>query len=95
MTEFEERGKNIREQCESLVLYFMSSTAACQPNGSGMKQSQIFKACGLDFGDYDKVTSTNQQYLIVAILRELESERKVHQIKESGPWRLHNVPQSI
>ncbi len=88
MTQYEDRGKEIRSQCKSLVLDFMSQTLSCRPGGEGMKQSQIFRSCGFDWGDYEKVTSSNQQYLIVAILRELEAEGKVEQVSESGPWRL-------
>jgi hypothetical protein len=86
MTDHEERGEKIRELCKSLVLDFMRATPECYVgNSEGMKQSKIFRACGFDFGNYKKATSSNQQYLIVAILRELESENKVEQIKESGP----------
>ena len=88
MKKFEERGREIRDLCKVLVIDFMKSSPGCQPNKEGMKQSQIFCACGLDYGDYKKVTSSHQQYLIVAILRELESEGKVQQVKDSGPWRL-------
>jgi len=89
MTEHEERGEKIRELSKLLVLDFMRATPVCHKGSpDGMKQSKIFRACGFDFGNYKKATSSNQQYLIVAILRELEVENKVEQIRESGPWRL-------
>jgi hypothetical protein len=42
----------------------------------------------LDWGDYPNATSSNQQYWVVALVRELEAEGKVERISESGPWRL-------
>jgi len=84
MTIFKERGKEIRELCKSLVLEFMSNTSDCQTNGKGMKQAEIFRACGFDFGTYEKVTSSNQQYWIVAILRQLESEKKSSRSRNLG-----------
>jgi hypothetical protein len=89
MTNYVIRGKEIRDFCKSLVLDFMSSSSECQPGKIGMKQSQIFKNCGFDWGDYPSVTSSNQQYWIVAILSELKEEGKVERVSQSGPWRLH------
>ncbi|MDP3301484.1 MAG: hypothetical protein Q8S36_05895 [Sulfuricurvum sp.] len=88
MTEFEKRGKEIREISKILVLDFMKSTPSCQVGGEGMRLSQIFRACGFDWGTYQKATSSNQQYWAVALIRELEAEGKVNQVSESGPWRL-------
>ncbi len=88
MTKYESRGYEIRNLCKSLVLDFMQATTECQPTGVGMKQSQIFKQCGFDWGAYPSSTSSNQQYWIVAILSELKKEGKVVQISKSGPWRL-------
>jgi hypothetical protein len=88
MSEFENKGKEIRELCKTLVLDFMQVSAECQPRSSGMRQSQIFRNCGLDWGSYSKVTSSQQQFWIVAILSQLKRDGKVEQISESGPWRL-------
>ncbi len=88
MTEFEIRGQKIRNDCKSLVLEFMQTIPECQPGNSGLKQSQIFKNCGFDWGAYPSVTSSNQQYWIVAILSELNKDRKVERVSKSGPWRL-------
>ena len=88
MSIFELKGKEIRELSKTLVLEFMQTSQGCQPGSTGMKQSQIFRNCGFDWGNYPKVTSSNQQYWIVAILSELQKEGKVEQISESGPWRL-------
>ena len=88
MTEYEKRGVEIRGLAKSLVFQFMQATLACQPGKEGMKLAQIFRACGFDWGEYKKATSSNQQYWIVALVRELEAEGKVERVSESGPWRL-------
>ena len=53
-----------------------------------MRLAPIFRACGFDWGPYQKATSTNQQYWVVALMRELEAEGKVERVFESGPWCL-------
>jgi hypothetical protein len=88
MTVFETRGKQIRNLCKMLVFEFMQVTTQCQRSKPGMRQSQIFKNCGFDWGVYPRVTSSNQQYWIVAILSELKKEGKVERVSESSLWRL-------
>jgi hypothetical protein len=88
MTQFETRGKEIRDLAKSLVLEFMHVTDECQPGEKGMKQAQIFKKCGFDWGDYPVATSSNQQYWLAAILWELQEEGNVKRVSKSGPWRL-------
>ncbi|MEO7048119.1 MAG: hypothetical protein ABI091_22670 [Ferruginibacter sp.] len=88
MTKFEIKGYEIRQLCKSLVLEFMQTTDDCKPSGVGIKQSQIFKNCGFDWGSFPLVTSSNQQYWIVAILSQLQNEGKVARVYQSGPWRL-------
>ena len=88
MSSFEAKGQQLRSQAKAHVLAFLSSTSRGQASGEGLKQAEIFKACGFDWGNYPKATSSNQQYWIVALLRELEAEGRVEQIVESGPWRL-------
>ena len=88
MTEYEARGNEIRVLAKSLVLHFMQSRGDCQPDKEGMKLAQIFRACGFDWGAQKKATSSNQQYWVVALIRELETEGKVERVSESGPWRL-------
>ena len=78
------RGKEIRELSKNLVLEFMQNSIDCQPHKKGLKQSEIFKKCGFDFGDYPKVTSSYQQFWIAAILAELKKEKKVERISERG-----------
>ena len=94
MTQFQTRGKEIRTLAKSIVLEFMNATGECQPGKEGIKLAQIFKRCGFDWGDYPKATSSNQQYWVSAIVRELEAERKVERISESGPWRLKRTTTS-
>lgn len=53
-----------------------------------MRQAEIFRACGFDWGECEKATSSNQQHWVVALLRELEAEGPVEQVFQSGPWRL-------
>ena len=88
MKEFEARGNRLRADAKALVLEFMQASDLCQPGREGMRLSPIFRACGFDWGQYPKATSSNQQYWVVALVRELEAEGKVEQVSESGPWRL-------
>ena len=88
MKEFKERGEIIRAAAKALVLEFMHSASDCQPGREGMRLSPIFRACGFDWGEYPKATSSNQQYWVVALVRELEAEGKVERVSLSGPWRL-------
>ena len=88
MNRFSDEGFMIRNQTKSLVFRFMQSSALCQPRAEGLRLAQIFRACGLDWGNYPKSTSSNQQYWVSALVRELEQEGKVERVSESGPWRL-------
>jgi len=91
MTEFEVQGENLRVHAKSLVLDFMQKAPLCQPDSTGMKLASIFRDCGLDWGEYQNSTSSNQQYWVVALVRELEKEGKVERVSKSGPWRLSQV----
>jgi len=88
MSKYTDRGNIIRQQAKELVLEFMHENSECQPDSSGMKLAEIFRECGLNWGDYPKTTSSNQQYWVGAIVQELKSEGKVERVSESGPWRL-------
>lgn len=88
MTDFEKRGNEIRALAKSLVLSFMQASADCSTGNVGIRQAQIFRDCGLDWGDYENAPSTQQDYWVVAFLRELEHEGKVERVYKSGPWRL-------
>lgn len=82
------KGESVRAKAKSLVIDFMSSHPECQSNSKGLKQSEIFRSCGLDWGNKLNATSSNQQYWLVALLRELETEGYIERTSESGPWRI-------
>ncbi len=88
MDQFERRGAEIRGSVKSLILDFMDKQVDCQSTSDGLKQAQIFRACGLSWGDQEKATESNQQYWVIAALRELEAQHKVEQVSNAGPWRL-------
>ena len=88
MTEYEIRGEEIRGLSKTLIFQYMQSKPECQKGNAGMKLAQIFRDCGFDWGEYKNATSSNQQYWVVALVRELEAEGKVERVTESGPWRL-------
>jgi hypothetical protein len=88
MKEFQALGQALRVQAKALVLEYMQSSSDCQSGKEGMRLSPIFRACGFDWGEYPKATSSNQQYWVVALVRELEAEGKVERVSPSGPWRL-------
>lgn len=88
MRKFQFLGESLRAQAKSIVIEFIESHPACRADGSGLKQSEIFRACGFDWGERERATSSNQQYWVVALLRELAEEKVIEQMKESGPWRL-------
>jgi hypothetical protein len=82
------KGEALRATAKALVIEYMTQNSGCQPDGSGVKQTDIFRDCGFDWGAQDKSTSSNQQYWLIALLRVLESEGVIEQVEESGPWRL-------
>jgi hypothetical protein len=88
MRDFEVRGQGIRAEAKALVYEYMQHSDLCQPGREGLRLSPIFRACGFDWGEYEKATSSNQQYWVVALMRELEAEGKVERVSPSGPWRL-------
>lgn len=64
------KGEQLRTDFKNLVFDYMSSRDDCSKYSSGMRQSDIFRECGMDWGEKINCTSSNQQYWIVAILRE-------------------------
>ena len=95
MTKFSEIGNDLRMQAKKLVLEFMKATDVCQPGQPGMQLAKIFRACGFDWGEYPKTTSSNQQYWIVAAVRELEAEGELEQVSKSGPWRIRQPSKQV
>jgi hypothetical protein len=92
---FEERGNRLRAEAKAIVYEFMRASDVCQPGREGMRLAPIFRACGFDWGEYEKATSSNQQYWVVALMRELEAEGKVERVSESGPWRLRQFMPAV
>ena len=88
MNEYEARGVEIRSLAKNLVMQFMQKKPDCKPDENGLKLAQIFRMCGFDWGEYEKATSSNQQYWVVALVRELEKEGKLERVKETKHWRL-------
>jgi hypothetical protein len=88
MKDIEAHGHTLRWAAKALVFEYITKTEDCQPHGDGMKQADIFRNCGLDWGDYPQAPSTQQQYWVVALLRELEKERRIERVSDGGPWRL-------
>lgn len=87
MQEFRDRGAAIKKTAKALVLEFLQSHPDAKPNGPGIRQAEIFRECGFDWGAYPTATSSNQQYWIVALLNELQVQGSVVQVSKSGPWR--------
>ncbi len=85
---FKKKGEELRNCYKNLVYEFMLSRDICKNYNEGMKQSDIFRECGMDWGEKENCTSSNQQYWIVAILRELEEEGKVQRDSSTKKWRL-------
>ena len=91
MTEFENRGEEVRNITKELILSYMKSNIYCLPDGRGVKQAVIFRDCGLASDGNAKATVTNQQYWMIALLYELKEEGLIEFMCERGPWRLTNM----
>lgn len=85
---FKSKDEHLRMDFKNLVFDYMSNQISCSKYGSGMRQSEIFRECGMDWGEKQNCTSSNQQYWIVAILRELEEDNKIQRDNETKKWRL-------
>lgn len=82
------KGSELRNEFKNLVYDYMKSSYACALWNCGMKQSEIFRECGMDWGEKESSTSSNQQYWIVAILRTLEEEGKIQRDCRTKRWKL-------
>ena len=85
---FKSRGENLRKEFKNLVLEYMTTKEDCSRYSAGMRQADIFRECGMDWGEKTNCTSSNQQYWIVAILRELEEENKIQRDNITKRWRI-------
>ncbi|MER2593909.1 hypothetical protein [Escherichia coli] len=88
MNKFQHQGAELRNRAKELALSVLKTHPDAQKNGNGVKQAEVFRLSGLDWGEKRKATSSNQQYWVVALLRELEEEGLVEQIEDRGLWRL-------
>ncbi|GHU47753.1 hypothetical protein AGMMS50289_23400 [Betaproteobacteria bacterium] len=86
MNTFTKRGANLRIEAKKIVFEFMRISYLCQPNREGMRLSEIFRVCGFNWGEYENATSSNQQYWLVARMRELKEEGRVVRLP-SKKWR--------
>jgi len=85
---YKKQGEELRVKMKELVLEFMKSKEECAVNSIGMHQAEIFRECGLDWGDQKCAKSDNQQYYVNALIRVLESEGKVQRDEITKKWRL-------
>ncbi len=81
-------GTELRSKIKELVFDFIKQNPECTPNSDGLRQTVIFRECGMDWGSKKKATSSNQQYWVIAALRELEEEGLIVQDIQSNKWRL-------
>lgn len=92
MNKYGMKGSAIRAQAKELVLEFMRNDARCSENGEGVRTAPLFRHCGFDWHDQPSAKSSQQQFWLVALLRELEAERAIERPSVSGPWRLTRSP---
>ena len=88
MRNFLSDGAELRSQIKALVLEFMQTSPECSADAAGIRQAQIFKKCGLDWGEYPKATSNSQQFWLVGLLGELEDEDKIQRDTSTKRWRV-------
>lgn len=65
-------GNELKNKIKELVYDYISKTPNC-----GLRTSEIFRGCGLDWGEQENAASSTQQYWVVALLRELERDGKI------------------
>lgn len=81
-------GLELRNKIKELVFDFIKNNPECTPNSQGIRQTVIFRECGMDWGNKEKATSTNQQYWVIAALRQLEEEGLIIQNRENHCWTM-------
>ncbi len=89
MRNFLSDGTDLKLQIKGLVLEFMKTVPECSANADGLSTAEIFRKCGLDWGARENATSSNQQYWVVGLLRELESEGEIQRLP--APTKLWRV----
>ena len=86
--DYKQEGNKLRLEFKNLIYNFMKNSSDCQNFSEGLRQSEIFRSCGMDWGEKQNATSSNQQYWIVALLRELEEENKIQRDNTNKKWIL-------
>jgi hypothetical protein len=86
--QFRDRGAKLRAEARTLVVEYMNSDARCRRGGEGIRTAEIFRRLGLGWFDQPTSTASQQQFWLVALLRELEAEKMIERLPESCPWRL-------
>ena len=86
--QFNQAGEKIREQSKALVLDYMKTDLNCARYGKGLRQAELFRVCGFNWGEYEKAEPTRQQYWVIGLLRTLENEGLVQRDNISKKWRL-------
>ena len=87
-TKFMQSGYYLRRNSKEVVMDYLKSKEECRAQGSGIKLAEIFRECGFGWGDYPNATSTDQQYWVIALMRELEKEGKVQRDAGTNLWKL-------
>ena len=87
-TKFMQSGYYLRRNSKEVVMDYLKSKEECGSHGSGVKLSEIFISCGFGWGEYPNATSTDQQYWVIALMRELEKEGKVQRDAVTNLWKL-------
>lgn len=87
-SKFEKTGEEIRRQTRELILAFMKQSEDCQPGAEGIRQAELFRTCGLDWGEQPTATSTQQNFWLVGLLRTLEGEGIVERDTTTKKWKL-------
>ena len=80
-------GTTLINKIKDLVEDYMQSSFACGKYGEGLRTAEIFRECGLDWGEQENATSSNQQYWLVALLRQLEKEKKIVRNPVTKRWK--------
>lgn len=88
ITKYQISGNILRDQAKDLVLSYLKHNEDCWPNCEGIKQAELFRECGLDWGEQPNATSSQQQYWLVGMLRDFESQAIIERDKTTKKWRL-------
>ena len=87
MTKHFYEGADLRNKIKEVVCDYIQTSPDCGKYCVGLRTSEIFRDCGLDWGEYENATSSNQQYWAVALLRELESEGRIKRDAVTKRWK--------